>query len=98
MSEMIERVAEAIYDSTPQWGALGGKTEEIKAEYRRMAVAAIEAMREPTREMVKAVYEPNIDYPRERCYEVMIDEALRPIGDDSMLAASEFRDRRIPTK
>lgn len=56
MSEMIERVAKAIYESAygPQanWENLG---REQKSEYLKHARAAIAAMRKPTQGMLEAL-------------------------------------------
>ena len=46
MSEMIERVAQAIREAEWQWGSQSGKEQHLA-----MAHAAIAAMREPTSEM-----------------------------------------------
>lgn len=59
MSEMIERVARAIYASDefanekPTWDEIAEFIPEANVHemYRNMACAAIEAMREPTEEM-----------------------------------------------
>jgi hypothetical protein len=77
MSEMVDRVARAmaIKANGGDWNV--HYSADQRDLWRLRARAAIEAVRQPTGAMVKAVYEPNIDYPRERCYEVMIDEALR---------------------
>lgn len=56
MSEMVERVARAISSQEGNdWdGQLGGR-ECVRIRYRNMARAAIEAMREPTREMINII-------------------------------------------
>lgn len=80
MSEMVERVARAI--ATAQWGAENATDEawrELCDDYDLWAEAraAIEAMREPTKQMVEAA-----DYYFDRGSPVvpwqdMIDEALK---------------------
>lgn len=80
MSEMIERVAKAIYGGRKQyygahfpeplpWEDAG---EPIRKIFRALARAAIEAMREPTFEMrrVSSFTAAEIDWP------AMIDAAL----------------------
>jgi len=55
MTDMIERVARAIHarsDHASLWSELDGYS---KIEYREDARAAIEAMREPTEEMVNGL-------------------------------------------
>jgi hypothetical protein len=82
MSELVDRVAEAIYDSHPQWGALWGKTPEIQKEYRASARAAISAMREPTDAMVEVAFDGTTFASAHRheianCWRIMTDEALK---------------------
>lgn len=76
MSEIIKRVAEAIYDATPQWGSLWDKNDEIKASFMAQARAALCAMREPTKPMVDAgaVF---AEYAVEAAWKEMIDTALK---------------------
>lgn len=59
MSEMIERVAKAIYEADDVWSEAFpwptmGSDEQSADNYRRIARAAIQAMRVPTKEMVLA--------------------------------------------
>jgi hypothetical protein len=68
MSEMIERVAVAINDRLRE---RGGKPIPFHM-MRHTAAAAIEAMREPTDEMVKA----GVNLWCERAWDAMIDAAL----------------------
>lgn len=80
MSEMIERVAKALYDislrkmNSAEWEDAGSFTQDTK---RREARAAIEAMREPTRDMIDAA--ATVDRYAEPGEEwgPMIDTALR---------------------
>lgn len=60
MSEMVDRVARAIFV------AMGGHADEwlmydddVRDEYRAPARAAVEAMREPTEDMLDVGYENN---------------------------------------
>jgi hypothetical protein len=64
MSEMVERVAQAIYEkwaanrSVPEtWAEVSRLGHSIAREARDEARAAIEAMREPTVEMLVAAQE-----------------------------------------
>ena len=92
MSEMTERVARAI--AKEAWGhGLTGETlpwEKIpdvyRAGYRRWAVKAVEAMREPTEAMIDAIPAgpagPAGREPEQRDvvrshWSMMIDEALK---------------------
>ena len=74
MSEMIERVALAISG--------GDDPANVLAIHRSRARAAIEAMREPTKEMMAAGsrtmpdYDPGDDDAKQ-CWHEMIDEALK---------------------
>lgn len=71
---MIERVAEAIHDKRPsrvvKWDSC---VELYKNEIREQATAAIQAMREPTEEMIEA---PDTEDYIE-AYKNMIDAALK---------------------
>lgn len=75
MSEMVERVAKAIW-SVPMCGiedARGSDDEIIVA----MARAAIEAMREPTRPMYEAANDALVPtWDAKACWHSMIDAAL----------------------
>ena len=80
MAEKVDQVAEAIYDSVPQWGSLWAKSPEFQEQCRVMARAAIAAMREPTLTMLYRGSECAEDLPftqAEQVYSAMIDEALR---------------------
>jgi hypothetical protein len=82
MSEMVERVAEAIYFSRQRnkpWVALG----QHKVIYLKAARAAIEAMREPSDAMLmvsQGVFmNPGNGYKREGSdWDRIIDAALTP--------------------
>lgn len=83
MSEMIERVARAIHRTEGPWSDVpwDDLPESAKSASRRQARAAIEAMREPTLDMIHCspVTADNfVPYP-ETCavtWRAMIDEAL----------------------
>jgi hypothetical protein len=64
---MIERVARAIalWDGSEWDGAVGGQAH-IRNRYRKQAIAAVEAMREPTESMV--------DAGAEHCRDIDADE------------------------
>lgn len=85
---MVERVARAMMESD-------GCGHLLPAHYTAFAIAAIEAMREPTHEMADRgesalicgpLVEDNIDAPSETwakaktCYRAMIDAALTSSG------------------
>jgi hypothetical protein len=87
MSEMIERVAKAIWDQErkqpdcghrPDWEVLNVTAADA---YRAKAKAAIEAMREPTDQMIDDGYEAGgytpdpSDVPA--AFRAMIDAALK---------------------
>lgn len=61
MTDMVEKVARAIYEADDVWSAafpwpdMPPTREQSADEYRRVARAAIEAMREPTEEQLDAV-------------------------------------------
>lgn len=86
MSEMIERVAKAIYEGRNGVGAMAWahRQDGYKDPYRIDARAAIEAMREPTQNMVwtAAAY---LDAPKDNeslqrvkvGYAAMIEAALK---------------------
>lgn len=78
MSEMVERVARAI---SAEHIRLDGMTwEQCHPKYqedrRRMARAAIAAMREPTQAMILGDNKHD-DYDPKYVWQLMIDEALR---------------------
>lgn len=80
MTEMIERVAKAIWDSEfsskwrdPSYGSTDG--DEVGLCIHR-AKAAIDAMREPTDAMIKAFYVDNYG-DADGAWQSMIDEALK---------------------
>ena len=79
---MIEKIAEAIYERVrkgarhmPPWAE---QPETVKDWHRKIARAAVEAMREPTAEMVDAADVPmHGDFMDPiRTWEAMIDKAL----------------------
>jgi hypothetical protein len=85
MSEMVERVARAIYKAScdeaydgeryiPAWDRMNASSKEV---YLGFARAAIAAMREPTAAMV--ITGSNGNYPDDiaAIWQDMIDEALR---------------------
>ena len=81
MSEMVERVARALYFSYHP-GAPSDIWEEVQPLYRLLCIdsarASIAAMREPTPEMFIATGDalvPSGDAAA--CWKAMIDEALR---------------------
>lgn len=53
MSEMVERVARAIFGDDEQWGRMKDDPR-LRAEYEPQARAAIEAMFHPTEAMLEA--------------------------------------------
>lgn len=79
MSEMIERVAKALYDNMclanphvmTTWETLSW---DLKSYYSEQARAAIEAMHNPTRNMVHAALE--CDGPPSINWQAMIEAAL----------------------
>jgi hypothetical protein len=83
MSEMIERVAKAINDAG--YGHTGEMPhsffEELSPREKglllAMARAAIEAMREPTYEMLQRGHENNFGYCPTQAWKAMIEEALK---------------------
>ena len=86
MSEMVERVARGMHLRRPNSRT---KWEDCSDEYRtgtmRDAYAAIEAMREPTEEMITILLlnmnenedNPNISYDAKVVWQAMIDAALK---------------------
>ncbi len=86
MSEMVERVARALIESggsTP-WEEMDNPNSDAPTWYRdhyfRMARAAIEAMREPPKEMINAALTSGIGDDEADghalAWRAMIDEAL----------------------
>ncbi len=84
MSEMIERVAKALYlwqEGKSDWDAA---EPESKEDAREAARAAIEAMREPTEDMKQCSEEIHWNYSCHVCggltegWHKMIDHALTP--------------------
>lgn len=80
MSEMIERVAQAI--AAKYVGEESKYLNSLSLAYRGIARAAIEAMLKPTEAMIAAAVEeidPGwIEYKSgEECWRAMIEEALR---------------------
>jgi len=86
MSEIVERVARAIYEFSPSEGIWGSVLwdeypEAMKGPVYGLARAAIAALREPTEAMIEAVSEgtgPATHLARKSIYIGMIDEALKP--------------------
>jgi hypothetical protein len=85
MSEMVERVAIAMYDAEGfqraiyKSGAEGWPhdREDVRDRYRKIARAAIAAMREPTNEMLDASGEVDEGWGRNHAiWRAMIDKAL----------------------
>lgn len=84
MSEMVERVARAIWEAEPVEHC-GRVFEDLfdfeKTDYYQMARAAIAAMREPTKPMVEVITEGTTQYdimpPPAEIWGTMIDEALK---------------------
>ncbi len=82
MSEMVERVAQAIYDRCNHWDhddhlpAYSTLTDGWKAQWQDAARAAIEAMREPTEIMCVAPEETRA-IGAKRSWQAMIDAALK---------------------
>lgn len=72
MSEMVERVAAAIERANDSAPSFGMKVSDI---IKLMARAAIEAMREPTKDMLAAVKMPDQQLVED--WQAMIDEALK---------------------
>ena len=91
MSEMVERVAKAAYESLFMGSWPDDIGTSIDAEgFRKAARAAIEAMREPTEEMTNSAErlddqgssifgEPFVPCPHDEAWRVMIDAALNKI-------------------
>ena len=84
MSEMVERVARAIAQADEQnggppydWRIAQGK--HVKEHLFDQARAAIEAMREPTEEMMKALrFYGMLDGDPEEAWEMTIKTAIDP--------------------
>lgn len=80
MSEMIERVAKAIFASDMKWApVLEHQFEENKIVYLKAARAAIEAMREPTEIMIEASnreWDGRMSHRSSGAWQAMIDAAL----------------------
>jgi len=88
MSEMVERVAEAMWWQLAQkvpgldrssWAiAAVHPSDEPQEHWRTLARAAIEAMREPTDAIMLAAFEPDgeVEFAR-AVWKTMIDEALK---------------------
>lgn len=86
---MIERVAETIYQTLAFGNKLNEQPKEIKYLYTNIAKAAIEAMQNPTIEMISAGMDVEIDYFKaggdigergrqiEASYKAMISKALK---------------------
>lgn len=80
MSEMVERVARAIYEGTPRNKPYDHLSAFKRKGYEAEARAAIEAMREPTEAMCTAGRLANMSiiggYGGPTSWEAMIDAAL----------------------
>lgn len=80
MSEMVERVAVALFE-TEETGYPGlsvpfaEQSRKVRERYRELARAAIETMHEPTQTMVDAAHEVPSDHARHH-WRAMIDAAL----------------------
>jgi hypothetical protein len=78
MSEMVDRVAEALWvaNSKDRFGKWGGLEGQWKDKWRADARAAIEAMREPTYDM--RFGDDVKEWPEDAaaCWKAMIDAAL----------------------
>lgn len=83
--EMIERVAKGMFECRPAYKSASGKVrwtwdtlgeEQSKAQWRKLAVAAIAAMREPTEAMVEAGRDSAQDENARNTWRDMIDEAI----------------------
>lgn len=74
MNEMIERVAKAIHNKALERGELISSLI-----INHLAVAAIEAMKEPTEEMIgnNPYYDDEFDLDGEEIYKAMIEAALK---------------------
>jgi hypothetical protein len=83
MSEMVERVARAMYadtregNSTPVGWLWDHEPAELRENYLSNARAAIAAMREPTPEMVETGNHELQLFECNCVYTAMIDEALK---------------------
>lgn len=86
-TEMVERVAKAIYHSKPRnrpWEIL---RPEFQRQYEKQAIVAIEAMREPTIDMEVAgteawLCEAAMEDRAGANYRAMIDAALSSPSED----------------
>jgi hypothetical protein len=77
---MIERVARAIYRTLAFGNELDKAEKEIQTLYKNIAKAAIEAMREPTYEMLEPVTNADGCFKAidpKKAYQVIIDAALK---------------------
>lgn len=91
MSNMVEKVARAINDAlVPRFGAQNWQAidENARNSFREQARAAIEAMREPTEEMLQAGTNAVDDGETYSCrakaegaYYDMLSAALSPKGE-----------------
>ena len=82
MSEMIERVAKAIYEEDDPWHKAWpwpnlNESQGSPEPYRRIAAAAIKAMREPSEAMIEAGQQRSDEtITAVDVYRAMIDAAL----------------------
>lgn len=81
MSEMIERVAKALFSGSVYHGYNKGTLDaewfRMKGIHMAQAKAAIEAMREPSQEMIDVVRQRPWLSEAINDYRAMIDEALK---------------------
>jgi hypothetical protein len=83
---MVERVARAIDVAGTAWlNEQSGRVEWYDVPGEVLARAAIEAMREPTRAMTRAIRDPGgwVEDMPEEIYRQMIDAALKEPGSPS---------------
>jgi hypothetical protein len=79
MSDMVERVARALYEARGGvWGEF--RSEEGRASWIGVARVAIEAMREPTEPMRVAANAVSNLHETLEAWDDMIDAALKPKG------------------
>lgn len=93
--DMIEKLAQAIFnefvfmkdgDYVGEYKALGGTETQLDGHFdlNRIALAAIKAMREPTKEMIEAGDKAQLalgmqEMESKDTFEAMIDAALAPL-------------------
>jgi hypothetical protein len=84
MSEMVERVARALYERQAKlnhydhsWEVIAGMAKGIADEFRADARTAIEAMREPTPSMRNAIMGNTTEFDVDAVWNDVIDAALK---------------------